>query len=218
MVKRNGKPGAEKNNSDKMQFGSLMLRKILHAFYNEGKSYKIPFGKLRGMKSFYRNDINFHVMMGLWEEDSIEILSELFAQYELNDKKIIVADVGANTGYYSLFFSRYLNIESKIFAFEPASSILDILKKNMEINHISNVQVLGMACTDKSGEIDFFEGNQHYHSSLLSEWGGNDTFGTKTRVKSISLDDFFSLENGGSFPDLIKMDIEGGGVYALKGL
>ena len=207
-----------KNNSDKMQFGlQQLLRKILHSFYTEGKYYDILFGKLRGMKSCYRGDINFHIMMGLWEKDSLKILSELFEQFELTDKKIIAADVGANTGYYSLFFSKYLNAGSKIFAFEPDSSILDILEKNLEINHISNVQVLSMACSDQSGEIDFFEGDQHYHSSILSEWGGNKTSGIKMRVKSISLDDFFSLQNNGEFPDLIKMDIEGGGVFALKG-
>jgi hypothetical protein len=33
----------------------------------------------------------------------------------------------------------------------------------------------------------------------------------------VTLDDYFEKSNQGRYPDLIKMDIEGGGIYALKG-
>ena len=200
-----------------MQIGSALVKKALHVFYKDGKYYDIMFGKLKGMKSCYRSDINFHVMMGLWENDSLEALSKLIRQFELGDKKIIVADIGANTGYYSLFFSRYLSKDAEIFAFEPASSILDILEKNINVNNINNVHILDMACADKPGEVEFFVGQKHYQSSMLGEWAGNESTGKKVKVRSTSLDYFFSNDNQGKFPDLIKMDIEGAGVYALKG-
>jgi hypothetical protein len=41
--------------------------------------------------------------------------------------------------------------------------------------------------------------------------------GTKTSVDTITLDNFFSLYYEHKYPDIIKMDIEGGGSLALLG-
>ena len=128
-----------------------------------------------------------------------------------------MADVGANIGYYSLFFSKFLHPESKIFAFEPSVSILDILKRNLEFNNASNVKIIEMACADKQGEIEFYIGRHHHQSSILKEWADNESNGTRVTIRATTLDDFFYIHNNQEFPDLIKMDIEGGAAYALKG-
>jgi len=200
-----------------LRFNSPILRKVLAFRYKENRFYKIPFGILKGSQLFYRKDINFHAIAGLWEKDSLSLLKNVISHFGLDRKGITIADVGANIGYYSIFFSKYLDPSTEIFAFEPSSSILPILRKNIEANKIRNVTILDLACSDHTGDDEFFIGEHHHQSSLVSEWAGNSEYGTKTVVPVITLDDFFEKYDQGKYPDLIKMDIEGGGKYALKG-
>jgi FkbM family methyltransferase len=224
--KQNGKPGDFSEFVNimfsfkkiiRLEFNSGFIRFCLAPFYKEGKFYSITFGKLRGIRAYYRKDINFHAMLGFWENGSLVLLDKLIRQFGLNKREIVVADVGANIGFYSLFFSKCLHPGSKIFAFEPSVSILDILKKNLEFNHASNVKIIEQACADRPGEIEFYIGRHHHQSSILKEWADNEFNGKRVTIKATTLDDFFCDENNQEFPDLIKMDIEGGAPYALKG-
>jgi len=201
----------------RLEFNSGLIRFCLNLFYKEGKFYNITFGKLRGIRAYYRRDINYHAMLGFWENGSLVLLDKLVRRFGLNKRKIVVADVGANIGFYSLFFSKLLHPGSKIFAFEPSASILDILRKNLEFNHASNVKIIEQACADRPGEIEFYIGKHHHQSSILKEWADNESNGKRVTIQATTLDDFFCDKNNQEFPDLIKMDIEGGAPYALKG-
>jgi FkbM family methyltransferase len=200
------------------KFNSAFLRNLLSVRFREDHFYKIPFGAIRGSKLYYRKDINFHAMMGVWEKESLRVLKRIIYRFGLNQPNKVIADVGANIGYYSIFFSKYLDTSAKIFAFEPSMEILPVLRKNLVINNISNVKILDLAVADHTGRDEFFIAEHHHESSLLKEWSNNATTGTKTVVATITLDDFFVKFNQSRFPDLIKMDIEGGGIYALKGI
>ena len=193
------------------------VKKLLSLRFKEDHFYKLIFGHLKGSKLLYRKDVNFHAILGLWEMDSISVLLRLFKKFNLTGKKLVIADVGANIGYYSMFFSKYLAPDSRIFAFEPSSSILSVLKRNIDINEIKNVTILDKAVSDHTGSEEFFIGAHHHQSSLIGDWADNNTVGTKTSVDTITLDDFFAIHNQHEYPDIIKMDIEGGGTFALKG-
>ena len=199
------------------KFNSTFIRNLLSLRFRENHFYKIPFGKISGSRLYYRKDINFHAMMGVWEKESLRVLDRIIHRFELDQPNKVIADVGANIGYYSIFFSRYLDASTKIFAFEPSLEILPVLRKNLVINNITNVKVLDLACADHTGRDEFFIAEHHHESSLVKEWSNNAITGTKTVVATITLDDFFERFNQSRFPDLIKMDIEGGGIYALKG-
>jgi FkbM family methyltransferase len=200
-----------------LRFNSAFLRRILSSLYKENQSYKVRFGMIRGSRLYYRKDIKFHTIAGLYEKDSFSLLKDMITRFGMDQKGIAVADVGANIGYYSIFFSKYLDPTSEIFTFEPSSSILPVLRKNIEVNQIKNVRILEMACSDHTGDDEFFIGENHHQSSLVSDWAANSATGTKTIVSVITLDHFFEQYNQGRYPDLIKMDIEGGGKFALKG-
>jgi FkbM family methyltransferase len=199
------------------KFNSAFLRNLLSLRFREDHFYKIPFGAIRGSKLYYRKDINFHAMMGVWEKESLRVLNRILYRFGLNQPDKVIADVGANIGYYSIYFSKFLDPSAKIFAFEPSLEILPVLRKNLLVNNISNVKVLEVACSDHTGRDEFFLAEHHHESSLLKDWSNNATAGTKTVVATITLDDFFEKFSQGRYPDLIKMDIEGGGIYALKG-
>jgi len=40
-----------------------LLKSVIGDFYQEGKFYKIPFGRLKGIKLFYRKDINIEKIL-----------------------------------------------------------------------------------------------------------------------------------------------------------
>ena len=193
--------------------GSGLIKGILKSFFKEGHYYKFRVGRLKGMRNYYRSDINLRNLMGFYDGASLELLTRVFARFNLSDRDIIVADIGANMGYYSLFFARYSTKGSRVYAFEPSVSIIDVLTKNLAVNGFGNVTVVDAACSDKPGTTTFFIGQNHHTSSMLENWSDHREHGTKTEVKTESIDHYFS----GAYPDLIKMDIEGAGVFALKG-
>jgi FkbM family methyltransferase len=200
-----------------MGSASTISRGFLKMIFREGKSYKVRFGKLKGLKSYYREGVNFHTLVGLYEMDSLKWLEKIISAFGLDKKDVIVADVGANLGYYSMYFGKKLSAGSRIYAFEPSESILDVLKKNIEINKLANVEIVEAACAETTGIVEFYIGQNHHTSSMLDTWAGNAETGKLIRVRSISIDEFFGEDGVGQYPDLIKMDIEGAGVYALKG-
>jgi FkbM family methyltransferase len=201
----------------KLEFGIPVIRSILKRIYKEGKFYKVRLGKLKGLYFYYRRDINFHALIGLSDTENIEALDKAIKKLGLNTRDIVIADVGANMGYYSMYFAKYFSPKSRIYAFEPSISILDVLKKNIAINHFENVKIIEAACSYGVGSVQFYISENHHASSMINQWENDSSSAKIATVNTISLDGFFENEPEGQYPDLIKMDIEGAGVYALKG-
>ncbi len=200
------------------QFNSKVARGVLGCFYRNGKVYAVPFGPLRGIKMRYYSDINFHALLGLWELASLRFLSRALMESGLLKCDSIACDVGANIGMYSLWLSRRCIPEGKIYAFEIAPTTLERLHDNLLLNNIKNVEVIPAACADRNGPVEFFIGRHHHTNSLNADWsGGGHMNPKKLIVNGITLDDFFYGSTLRPTPDFIKMDIEGGGVFALKG-
>jgi FkbM family methyltransferase len=85
------------------------------------------------------------------------------------------------------------------------------------INQVTNVETVELACGDHEGEIEFFVANDHHCSSLIESWPiSPDVPSRKVIVRTTTLDAFFD-DSSRQGPDFIKMDIEGGAVFALKG-
>jgi FkbM family methyltransferase len=122
--------------------------------------------------------------------------------------------VGANLGVYTIFLAKMLKTQSAVYAFEPSSSVLGLLKSNITANRLQNVTIVEAACSDKTGEQAFYLGKNHHQSSFFSSGAGNEQ-GEKISIPTVSLDEYFVKQN--RFPDFIKMDIEGAAVFALKG-
>ena len=201
-----------------VEFNSPLVRRVLGLYYREGRSYRLPFGPLRGVRLHYSRSVNYHVILGLWEAKSYAFLSRLFNETGLLTRGFIVADVGANLGYFSLWVARQVRpVGGRVYAFEPSPSILPTFRKNLELNPGEPIELVEQAVSDRVGTVQFFVGDHHHISSLDKTWAGGGKAQPVT-VKSTTVDAFFAPETGRPAPDLIKVDIEGGGVYALKGI
>jgi len=116
-------------------------------------------------------------------------------------------DLGANVGFYSLM-AAVLSDPGKVYAFEPLPRNLDYLRRHIELNHISNIEVLPLAVSDKEGSALFKLGENRELGRLESD--GN------LRVQVTTLDALLR-RNAIAPPDCIKMDIEGEELCALRG-
>ena len=140
--------------------------------------------------------------------------TELFRQ--LLKPGMIVVDVGANVGYFSLLSAELVGSSGKVYAFEPEPGNNGVLQKNIEINSLSNIQVEEMAVSDNSGVADL------YLSELDS--GSHSLFGDAARgirkavqVTTTTLDAFLESE-GWPNVDLVKIDVEGAELGVLNGM
>lgn len=124
-------------------------------------------------------------------------------------------DAGANIGYYTLLAARAVGLQGHVYAFEPAPSTAELLRKNIEVNgYGSRVTVVPKAITNKSSKVRIFLDDVHSGtSSMFSDGLEKDA----VEVEGISLDEFFSSK-GWPPIHIIKMDIEGAEKLALDGM
>jgi FkbM family methyltransferase len=129
-------------------------------------------------------------------------------------------DIGAHFGFYTRLAAECVGEKGTVYSFEPAVSNYVLLKLNTESK--KNIQIYNKALSDRSGKIGFveFETNYSEYDSLDAsqyqnqEWFENSKY-EKYGVDAISLDEF--LNNNSQYPDMIKIDVEGGEFQVLTG-
>jgi len=161
---------------------------------------------------YFQNDDMANSCIGRGIEWEPHILRFVEKYKELSNLENII-DVGANFGYHSLHFSKLIKESGKIFAFEPQLQNFELLKKNVEMNNITNVVLFNNACSDVLEEV-----NMPYVDTSNPVNMGDFTpnvINTKqsSKVKTIILDNL-------KLPkiDLIKIDVQGYEIKVLKGL
>lgn len=122
-------------------------------------------------------------------------------------------DIGANIGYYALIESKLVGKTGKVYAVEPVSKNIRLLKKNIALNKLCNVDVYHLAMGDFNGKTKIFIG-QLCNLSTLRKNAGIKTVGEE-EVDIMTVDSFLT---GKSTPKLIRMDIEGSEYNVIKGM
>ena len=94
-----------------------------------------------------------------------------------NDQEIVFWDIGSNIGLYSIYSAlKYKNI--KIYSFEPSSSNLRILSRNISINNLHDkIFINQFPLTDKD------HGHQLMMESNFREGGALHSFGKNLNLK-----------------------------------
>lgn len=141
--------------------------------------------------------------------------SETVLFKELVKKGMVVIDVGANIGYFTLLASRLVGEEGKVFAFEPEPYNYSLLCRNVRANGCSNVITIQKAVFSKSGKMSLFLEKRNLGGHSLSKAGILDRAGS-IAVEVTSLDEFF--QNKGFRIDIVKMDTEGSEMGILQGM
>jgi FkbM family methyltransferase len=139
--------------------------------------------------------------------------SERAIMLRIASKAQIIFDVGANVGWYSLMFSTLPNLK-KISAFEALPQTYKLLTHNVNLNEVKNIELNNLAIYDSAREIELYWSETESGSTSIANIK-EDYNAQKQRVNAITLDQY--SERTGIWPDFIKIDIEGGELFALRG-
>ena len=126
---------------------------------------------------------------------------------------MVVVDIGAYAGYYTLVAADLVGEEGKVYAFEPNPENYALLLKNLEVNRCQNVIPVQKAVADTNGKTRLFLAQENKGDHRLFD--SNDKRESIT-VDVTSLDAFFKERD--YRVDVIKMDIQGSEMAALKGM
>jgi len=121
-----------------------------------------------------------------------------------------VYDIGAQAGFYTLFFSRLVGGRWRVYAFEPFAENLRYLIAHITMNRLSNVKVVQVALADQTGLADFTVDRGKSQNALV------DSGDSPLVVATMRLDELVE-DHGFSPPDLLKLDVEGGEALVLEG-
>ena len=164
---------------------------------------RVPLGINRS-RLWVRGFANAPEWLGIYEYRKQRVLRRLVSE------GIVVCDIGANAGFYTLALSRMVGPRGRVIAFEPMPRNLDKLRFHLKINKIDNVFVSPCALSERSGVIGFACGDSDFTGRISNN--ALDSF----QVPSITLDEFLQ-EQAIADPSLLKIDVEGAEAQVLAG-
>lgn len=152
---------------------------------------------------------------GSYEPDVVHYLKRILRP------GMVCVDAGANVGYLSVLMAKKVGRRGRVISFEPTQRSFASLRRNVQLNGLTNVFAEQVALADHNGTLEFNEGPAGYD---VYNSAGNITHPSalsvpfqKTMVPCVTLDSYASANNINRV-DLIKIDVEGGELSALKGM
>jgi len=158
-----------------------------------------------------RNDALGRVLLGDGFENAERCFVERFLQ-----PGMIVLDIGAHHGFYTLLASKRVGPLGKTISFEPSPRERRALRLHLLLNGCRNVVVEGLALGNEDTETDLYVVGD-FGSGCNSLRPPDVPGGTSNlRVHINRLDTWLAKRSVGSI-DFIKLDVEGAELDVLKG-
>ena len=178
--------------------------------------------RLLGKRTLVRSVHNYKLHLDTGDKGLSRTLF-LFGKREIDHYKMLqnilvpgmkILDIGANIGYYAIMESKVIGSTGKVTAIEPMLPNIEMLKKNIALNSISNIEVIHGAVSESTGTGQMFMST---HSNLHTFHRDGSAFdyldSTTIEVPTMTLRDAGKLS--GSRAELIRMDVEGHEVEIL---
>jgi FkbM family methyltransferase len=196
-----------------IKYRNELKQLLIRRYWQSRKTLKVEVGGVTAL--FDSSDFFSNILFwqGEFSEGYEPSVCEVLARLIENSK--VYADVGGNVGFFSVL-PALMNPNCKIFYFEMDSTIRPLLMRNMKLNELdeSRITIINAAVGDHEGELEYLP---HPYSFLAKEGNENiDVYDLKFRAHVISLDDYF--HDRGVDPDLLKIDIDGAEMAALRGM
>lgn len=139
-----------------------------------------------------------------------------FLQRQLNkNKKPVFVDCGANFGYWTLFALSHLDDDDCI-SIEASPKTFKHLKRNVEINN-RHPRLINRAISSTHDELISFETSGRNHAGASISGMKNFKNVSATNIRTTDLRTILSAISENR-PVLIKLDVEGAEIDAIKGL
>ncbi len=129
----------------------------------------------------------------------------------------VFIDVGSYIGLMTIAASKFVGSDGAVHAFEPNPETFQILKKNIEINHVHNVFLYNLALGSRKEEALIYSNPAKRGSASLVEGHQKHRKGSVTHIDT--LDNFIKARPILSLANIrmIKIDVEGWELEVLKG-
>ena len=143
----------------------------------------------------------------IFYDDEEDFLSKLLSDLREHD---VFFDIGACIGLFSIHAAKRCK---QVYAFEPDPEFREHLKRNVSINNLENLSVLPYAISDQTSTLTLFTDGANGKSPSLE----NNNFQNSIDVEARTLSELV-LQGALPYPTVIKMDIEGAEILALRGM
>jgi FkbM family methyltransferase len=186
---------------------SLALERLwLRALPRLTREYRwAEFDECRIYGSTYHQLFLYRLLRGRIEPYTIELFRRALRP------GMVVLDVGAYIGYFTVLAARTVGGTGKVYAFECDERNIRFLSHNIVLNRCRNIELVNKAAADRAGVLPFFvRRGDPSQSSLWHESGK----GHREDVECTTID----AVTGGDPVNVVKMDIEGGEIQALRGM
>jgi FkbM family methyltransferase len=150
-------------------------------------------GPLRGARWIVGSS-NHGCWLGTYEKEMQKLFWKMLPQGG------VVWDIGAHVGFYSLMAARKARA---VVAIEPDPRNLRYLYRHLELNCVTNMEVIAGAAADREGCENFAPSATHSQGRLRA----NGSLPVRT----------LTIDSAATAPDLIKIDVEGEELRVLLG-
>lgn len=156
------------------------------------------------------NFLERDIYLEKWELPETKLCAQII------EKNMVVFDIGANIGYYTLLFSKLAGETGIVYAFEPIKKYYEHMLFHLKINKVQNVRPEKLILSSTEGKLTIFPGESSARIDLpqgdQSAWKKHlqETVETTTLDRYVQKNEIAKL-------NFIKIDVDGHEVAVLKG-
>jgi FkbM family methyltransferase len=192
---------------------SSLQQKILNALFGTHIT-GVVFDTYNGLMSNSLSEVLINTYLGFGGSYDKSKVAFLLSMLKEDDTVYII---GAHIGTLVVPVGKLVK---EVIAFEPNPETFQLLDRNIQLNHLQNIQIFNHAVYSEETEISFYQSKVNSGGSkvrpVTDDYMYNYDNPETIKVSSKILDAFVQ-ERSINMPDVIIIDIEGAEFHALKG-
>jgi len=173
--------------------------------------------------------VNGYQLVGIPNDEGISAELSMFGTHEpittnllsseLKDGMVCL-DIGANIGYYVFLESNLVGSNGKVIAIEPSPMNFEGLKRNLELQNKSNIEIYNFACGNEDREVSFLTSNISNWSRINENDASSlytDNIVSEAKIPLRTIDSFVNERRINKL-DLVRFDTEGYELQIYEGM
>ncbi len=196
---------------------AMMLSKCIYPVTHKGVLKNAPLFFGGEMQVLLPAATDIYLTGGKTHSSEIRLAKFMINQLEQGD---CFLDIGAHFGYFTLLAASLVGGAGKVYAIEPARETYALLQQNTSV--WNNIKLFHKAVSDKTEMVSFYEFPVLYSEyntldveKFLKEDWIKKYNPQKTEIQATTIDNF--VDENELNPAMIKIDVEGAEVQAIKG-